>query len=283
MKNTVLSRKAAVAKGALLAHLRPVLATDAKIDLTPVLAKLTADNFKAEIPNIVAGVEKLAKGKMAKDAKLEGLDVLLGAIAMDETAEEEKKDDKATDAEPEGLKGFLKGKMSEDDYKAACDMMEAEDAEEDDEDMAGDDKEDDDKKDKIEAKDKGAKDKMGKDKAKDGMVTKAAMDSALKAVRDETLKHGRDLRDAEKFVQPWVGAIAVAQDSAEAVYRTALGMLNVKDADKLPAAALRPILENIPVPGATTKRMNVNVVAMDAAGAKSYAERFPNAARIGRA
>lgn len=271
MKNTVLTRKAAVAKGALLAHLRPVLAADAKIDLTPILAKLTAENFKAEIPNLISSITKLAGPKLAKDAKLEGLDVLLGAIAMDETAEEKKEDrPKAEDGEEGGLKGFLKGKMSEDDYKAACDMMEAEDAEEDDDDK----------------KDKPAKDK--KDDKEGKAMDKGAMDAAIaegirnaapgiaKAASDAATKTQQDIRDAERTVRPWVGELAMAHDSADGVFRTALTVLGVK-VDGVHPSAYRPILEAQPIPGSTTKK---TIVAMDAAGVKSFAEMFPNAARV---
>lgn len=281
MKNTVLTRKAAVAKGALLAHLRPVLAIDAKIDLTPILAKLTADNFKAEIPNVIAGVEKLAKGKMAKDAKLDGLDVLLGAIAMDETAEEKKEDaPKAEDGEEGGLKGFLKGKMSEDDYKAACDMMEAEDAEG---------EEDDDAKKERAAKDKAARDaeiKNALDKAKDGMVTKGAMDEALKATADATAKQVREtergIRAALVEVKPWVGELpaTLAFDGAPDVYRHAATTMGIAGAKTMHADALWPVIQAQPKPGARRAENTEAQLGMDAASIDKATKIAPGLARI---
>ena len=203
----------------------------------------------------------------------------------------EEKDDKAKDKAKDsklgkdGLKDFLKSKLSEDDYKAACDAMEsesdAEDGEEDDED----------EKDKPKAKDKSAKDKkMGKDKDKEdedddeGKVSKGAMDAAIasavskatKAAHDAAVATQRGIREAEEAVRPYVGKLAMAHDSADAVYRTALTTLGVK-VDGVHPSALPVILSNLPVPGSRPKAERI---AMDSAAVKSFAERFPNAARV---
>ena len=76
-----------------------------------------------------------------------------------------------------------------------------------------------------------------------------------------------------------VGELAIACDSAEAVYRAALTALGLDDRIKdVHASALRTILEMQPLPDSRPKAKPS--VAMDAAGAKSFAERFPDASRI---
>src|SRR5579885_2906294 len=108
-------------------------------------------------------------------------------------------------------------------------------------------------------------------------VTKEAMDSAIRrAVADER-RRNIETREAERFVRPWVGDMAMAHDSAEAVYRAALGALGIKHEAIREAAALKALIELCPKPGA---RKDVAVVAMDAAGAKGFAERYPDASRI---
>ncbi len=76
-----MSSKALFAQGAILAFLRPKLAMDASIDLTPALAKVTNANFKAQIPSIVKAVGKATTGKLAMDADIEDLAELLDAFS----------------------------------------------------------------------------------------------------------------------------------------------------------------------------------------------------------
>jgi hypothetical protein len=123
---------------------------------------------------------------------------------------------------------------------------------------------------------------LDEDKDKE-MVDKPAMDAAIaKAVADTTAqvtKNQREIRDAERKVRPYVGELAIACDSAESVYRAALTALGLGDKIKeVHASALRTILEIQPLPDSRPKAKPS--VAMDAAGAKSFAERFPEANRI---
>ncbi len=68
--------------------------------------------------------------------------------------------------------------------------------------------------------------------------------------------------------------LALAQDSAEGVYRAALDMLGVNVAAIHPSA-YRAILEAQPKPGMQRSR-----VAMDSVAMKSFAERYPHAASV---
>jgi hypothetical protein len=287
----VLTRKAALVQGALTAYLAPLLAADAKIDTTPLLAGIDAKNYASKRQSLIAGVKTLTTGKLAKDAKLDGLTAVL--MALDAVDPKEEDDKKAEDEETKDPRKWLEGKLSEDDMKAWDDIckQEAMDEDEDEDvDKQASPKSVQSKEDKEAAKskseekaDKGNKASAETDKPEKEQVDKKAMDraisTAVKGAQDEMRRTQREIREAEEDVRPYVGKLAMAHDSAADVYRTALGALGVKDVEKLHTDALRPILKNLPIPGTERRPM----VTMDASAAKSYAERFPNAARIGRA
>lgn len=246
-KTTKLSRMAGVAHGAIVAFLQPRLAADAKVDITPALDGVTGKTFKTKHADIIGAVTKAAEGKLAKDQKLDGLDKML--LALDEHCDPEAMDE-------------------EDDN----DKKKAEDEETDEE-----------------RREREAKEKAAKDAEEEGKVDKKAMDAAIKLASDEAvertkremLKTQRDIREAERFVRPWVGDLAVACDSADDVYKAALEARG-KKTDGIHPSAYRSILEMMPKPG-DQRQQNNRVVAMDAAQHKSFAERFPEAARVGRA
>lgn len=256
MTPTVLTRKAALVQGALVARLQPMLAQDAKIDLTPMLKGVTAENFKAKKPAIAAGLAKATKGKLAQDADLDDvvkmLDVLDEMTPEEVEQAEEKAEEVAADAEPE---------------KKGADV--AKDADKDDED---------DKKDKDV---KAAQDAALAAATKD-MVSKTAMDAAIatavEAATSAAIRTQREIREAERFVEPWVGQLALAHDSAPDVYRSALKVLKVDGADKLHADALRPVLQAQPKPG--ENRARPVEIAQDAASVESFDKMFPHANRL---
>jgi 8-oxo-dGTP pyrophosphatase MutT (NUDIX family) len=113
-----------------------------------------------------------------------------------------------------------------------------------------------------------------------GMVTKDSMHKEIKAATEKLQRQMREARDAERFVKPWVGEIAMAHDSAEGVYRATLKMLNVKDADKMHRDALLPVLTAQPQLSAK-KNTTTTTVAMDAATTNDYESSFPMTSRIG--
>lgn len=231
------SRRALVASGALTAYLAPKLAMDAKVDLGPVLDGVTAKTWKAKRADIVAGLAAATKGKLAADASLDDVVGLL---------------DRLEDGIAEGMDEFPD--EDDDEKKKAAE----DEAEEDD------------------------KDKPAEDEEAPAMkpVTKAAMDAAISdaraSARAETVAHMNAIREAERAVRPYVGEIAVAMDSAEAVYRFALEKVGVAHKDLHPTA-LKPVLLAQPVPGSVKPK---TTMAHDAAAAKSFAERFPGADRI---
>lgn len=250
---TVLSPKAAVAKGALIVFLRPLLAADAQIDLNPILLGINQANFSDKKASIFTAIQTLLQGKLAKDAKLDGVTELLNAL--DEFKEEEEddvkskkglagKDKKAKDAdEDDDDDDEKKKKKAADALKAAADA------------------EEDEKKEK-----KAAEDKKGMDTA-----IETAVSAAVKKVKDDA----RAMREAEKIVRPYVGDLAIACDSAEDVYKIALETLGVETKGVHPSA-YRAILKAQTLPGSARNPSH----AMDSASVKGFSERFPEANRI---
>src|SRR6185437_10334595 len=87
MSKVLLTRMGSVARGALMVALKPKLAQDAKIDLSPILVNLTAKNFKEKKPAVVAGIKKLTKGKLAEDASIDDVIKLVDALEDNEVME----------------------------------------------------------------------------------------------------------------------------------------------------------------------------------------------------
>src|SRR5689334_11619387 len=101
------ARQALLASGALRAYLRPKLAADAKIDLTPILQPITSKNWNRQKATLKVALDQALVGKLAADAEisdiidiLEELDdavdqddegVASDAIPDDEDDEEDKK------------------------------------------------------------------------------------------------------------------------------------------------------------------------------------------------
>lgn len=275
----VLTRMGSVALGAVMISLKPKLAQDAKLDLGPIFAKLTSKNFKTKKPTIIAGLKSATAGKLAQDATLDDVVKIVDALEGTEVAEGADTDpdtgeideEEAMDAEGGELGKFLKGKLGEDDYKKAMDMMKpgAQDAEADEE------------KKKREAEEgkklAGDVEAAVKEKTKD-MVTKGAMDEALKKERENTQKQARDAHEAREAVRPYVGAVSMALDSAAGVYQAALTILGVENAEKIDPSAYPALLKAQKRPD--QQHEHKPSIALDSAVEKSLAERFPHAAKI---
>ena len=282
-----LTRKGAMVHGAVAAYLRPKLAQDAKIDLSSIFANVNRANYSVSKPAIVAALNKAATGKLAADASLSDLTEFLDQFDGEDPAEDvegavtepnaavppakkakppEPEEDPVADADPiETVKAFLKGKLSDDDMKRLDDLMAAIG-------KAGKAHEE-----EEEATDADPGD-IPEKKEKEGMVTKPAMDAAIAAAVAKTRADSKALRDAEKFVRPWVGELAMAQDSAECVYRTAAKMLAIPDADTIHASALPAVIKMVPKPGETKPARKP--IAQDEADTSDFLTRFPHANRL---
>jgi hypothetical protein len=117
-------------------------------------------------------------------------------------------------------------------------------------------------------------DNRAKDKNTGKFVTRDAMDRAIKMAQDRAIKGQRAIRDAEKFVRPWVGDLAMDASSAADVYRATLKVLGVRGYDKMHADALRPVLEAQPRPSQTVARDRAVKIAQDSKDAGSFESRW---------
>lgn len=281
-----LSRKAAIAHGALLIALAPKLAKDAKVDLSLALDGVTSKNFAAKIPTILEGVKKATVGKLAKDAKLDDLALALDAVKDVKAEDDMPKNGMDEEGEKKGkLKEFLKGKLSEDDMKACDEMMdddqEAMDEEEEEDKSKGKDKKAKDAKGAEDEEEDEPKKKGAEDEEDDEKVDKKAMDSAIRAAVRDTEKRTIDrlnaIQKAKDEIAPYVGKLAIACDSATEVYKAALDAMKVDVADVHPSA-YSAILKAQRKPGEKQEqREKDNVVAMDSASVKSFGDMFPKA------
>lgn len=115
----------------------------------------------------------------------------------------------------------------------------------------------------------------------DNMVTKDEAKALAKQAADEAIAGQRDIADAKDFCRPWIGSLSMAFDSAEGVYRHTLTARGV-DNKEIHASALKTVLGMTPKPSASGNPRTADL-ALDAKPAKSFAERFPSAGRIGAA
>jgi hypothetical protein len=200
---------------------------------------------------------------------------------------------------------FLEGKLSPEDMEMVRSLISAEGHQEDEmpealregkegEDVAG----------TMETQEKGpkpymasggAKDKMTK-KAMDGMVSRTAMDAALKAMADASEKRTaeavrlaqdqfrvsqREIADALSEVRPKVGDLPViAFDSAEAVRRHALKVSGIAGHDTIHASALSSLVAMLPSAGARPSEAGGRELAMDEDATKRRESFAPGLSRI---
>lgn len=153
----------------------------------------------------------------------------------------------------------------------------AEDEDKDDDDQKAMDDEDADKDKKAEDESEEDDDKKAEDEDKDekkDMVSKGAMDAAIRAAVANERKVGREIDAAKEDVRPYVGSISIACDSAADVYGAALKGLNIDVAGVHPSA-FKAILKTQPLPGASAARQSH--VAMDAKAVNSFFDRYPEA------
>jgi hypothetical protein len=325
MKKVILSRTAVAVQGALAVYLRPKLAMDAKMpDLPKLLTSVSAKSFDAK--KIAASVSKAiadSKIALAKDASLEDLPAVLEALKPAEAVTEgndlepnsglplaEKKEDmnpddvnrdadpgpnpfnpKGKEEKPPKPKGkekprepsssklppnsydaepiaqilqYLKGKISEEDLAKVMEMCNDEDPE--------------------------RKPPDAEDEEEDEMVSKGAMDEALRKNTADTerrvVKRMNDIADAKAEVVPLVGELHQAFDSADSVRKHALEMVGAK-IDGVHPSAYSTLVENqIELKRARNRRPATSLEggghAFDAKpGEGGFAKRYPNAGKIG--
>jgi hypothetical protein len=275
-----------------------VLQEDKEMKLTAAMAsiktaltgKLAAD---ANIEEILPLIETIVEGVNASNGNggMETADMTTApssaipvSSTLDNTGLDEEEDDeekKAADARRALRAADARRRLGRDETEEEKDKREGEDSAADARERLGRDETEE------ECKAREAKDKKARDSRRgllehiggsDQVVTKKALDAAMATARrqgaDDAIRMQREIHAAERAVRPYVGELAMAHDSAEAVYRTALTVLGIKT-DGVHPSAFPTILAMQPTAGARTP-----VVALDSAGAKGFAERFPDALRV---
>jgi len=246
--------------------------------LAPKIAADSVDGFKklsevkiadkATWARVRPEVEKL---QLAQDTDLTDLKEIIAMLDGASVAEDDDMD--AEDDDP--VMGMLKSKgLSEDEMemvksrfalpKSALDEEKLDD--------------EDDKQDKHDAKqDIASMDENEPSKKKeDQAMDKQAMDSAIKAAVAGVKAEARATREAEQFVRPWVGDLAIACDSAEGVYKAALDLLKI-NVEGVPAAAYKHILAAQSKPG---EQVRTASMAQDSAPVAAFAAAFPGLSAV---
>ena len=304
------SMKASVAAGAVRAYLQPHLAMDAAPpNVGAALRAFEPKKFGEGKKKFLTALGKVLPGKLAQDSAVSGVLAGVGKIMESIEGNDAVSDEPVAEGEPElvdeadamdggldAIKAYLKEKGVPDDIIAGMPTGETEvevepeadpapaPAPKKEEVVAKDGPTDDMEarlaeggKEKVLAKDNNPKGLDGKD---DDKVTVGAMDAAIEKARTDTMATMRGIESAKKHVRPIVGELDMAFDSAEGVYRHAFKM-HGKEVPKAVTgeAALKAMWDLLPAPGRRTE----TVIAQDSASVKSFAERFPNAAKVKRA
>ena len=206
--------------------------------------------------------------------------------------EEHAGEEVAHDEPAAAIHAILKDKCSPEELAQIGELLEKiampegdEDNEDEDDGVEGEEpdegEDEDSEEDTTEGEDEDEEDDMNKD-----LVTRPAMDEAIKVAVANAEKRAAEkanaLRAAERAVEPYVGKLALdAALDADGVYRKALTMLGVEGADTVHPSALTLLLKAQPLPGSAPRREPR--LAQDAASVKATLDRFPNAGRLKRA
>lgn len=259
------SRRALMLSGALSALIAPKLAQDQRFDPSALLTNVTRRNYSKSTAGLAARIVRTVTPKLAQD---EGLDVddVVQIIEAVQGVEGTDVPDMIPDEPPvttdddgeivSRICAMLEGKIDADLLAEIAAMGNApavvEDGYDGDDDLP---------------------------KPTDKKDDKPAMDA--KTIRAATIAEMNAIRQAERDVRPHVGEIAVAMDSAAAVYKLALDAAKV-DLTGVPESAYGAMVKMLPAPTAGLAAPRKRV-AMDAAANEDFAKRFPTAGTLKRA
>jgi hypothetical protein len=303
MPQVRLSPRASALRAALYTYLRPRLAADAQMNLTPILLSFRRDrSFKPQHDTIAAAVRQTVKDKLAQDADIDDVANFLDSIgdlvdsnnvdvpeALNDDpnlelrdVDDDGREDLVRDDEPDPLiakvREFLKKIGVSDEVMSQFDQLVS--SEDEPEDLEPNDEYEED-------------DDMSRDRRMAGdrhprhapaMDTAAVEQMILRRVEEARINeraNARAIEAAREEVRGTVGQIALACDSAEDVYAAALGALgrSVKGID---SSAYRAMFEIARDAQFAARRNEPRRLAADAVpvGTPSFAERFPSAARV---
>lgn len=268
------SRKALLLSGALIGLCRPKLAQDAKLDFEPLLKDLTAANLGERKGKLSVAIAAAVTPLLAADTALdieEIVDVLDAVDASGETNDVDiigDREPSAPSIKPpakDKAKEFLAGKLSAEDM-ATFDGLTG-DCDPD----AMDTPPNPDDKDKPKAMDIAAVNKM---------IT-LAVDKARTETQTATLAEAAAIRQAERDVEPHIGTLAVAQDSASAVYKLALDAAGI-ELDGVEPSAYRHLVALLPKPSDATTPAPARLAADRATSTTDFRKMFPTAGTMAR-
>lgn len=231
-------------------------------DKDPFFKRNIMSKLKQGAVTRIASMLSKFSGKVAQDGDIDVQDVatIIGALngEISEAKDELPTPKLPTQGQDEGGIGeFLKGKLSEDDYQTAMDMLKP----------AGDEKIDEEEaEDEAPDSPDGGAPKPAQDKG-------ISMDKAIAKAVAQAKSEMRDLSVAQKEVAPLVGEVAL--DSANDVYKFALEQSGVSVTGVHPSAyrSMVTMLKDKPK----------NKPAMDGAAVSSLHEKFKGLSRIGKA
>lgn len=301
-----LSQKATAVKGALIA----TFATDSMPNLDSVLAGVGQDNWHAKKPSIIAAL-KPGMSSASDVKKLSSMLNKFDKFGMDEDLEDKKAEDADP---VEGLMNFLRGKVEDADLEKVgqmvCEIMdkgEATDADPEEEEEKAEDAEEEeveeDSAEEVEEEKEEAEDAEEVEEAEDKEEDveqaqdnpppfegkpedpapeskgKTAMDSAMYAsikaqIKADLVKQFREVDKAKELVEPLVGRLAIAQDSAEGVYKETLKLLGVSTEGVHPSA-FKTLVQMQKKSGNTAKQF-----ASDSAIDDSFATKYGSVRKI---
>lgn len=139
-----------------------------------------------------------------------------------------------------------------------------------------------DEEDELDEDGKPKKKPVAEDEDDPDKVDKPAMDAAIAtavaATRTETIATMNAIHAAMREVEPLIGPIVVAQDSAENVYKLALDAAKI-DLTGVHPSAYKAMVGMLPKPGAQVQS-RVTIAQDSAGGASSFATMFPTAGKM---
>jgi hypothetical protein len=239
-----------------------VVVGDSKLSEKPRMKRNLSTNARVAVAALMGAIRPV----LAQDAQLGDLTAIVGSVKT-------LKDAKTRNRIGEAVSKAYGDKLAQDatlDHVAPLLEQLAQDEEDDappkpkcvtdanDE----DDDEDDDEKDKPVAMD-------------------AAINAAVANAEQRTVARMQAIHQAERDVEPYVGRLAVAMDSAESVYKVALDAAKVDLTDVHPSA-YKAMVRMLPKPGTEAAPVQTRVnLAQDAAlGAASFNALFPSASKM---
>ena len=278
-----LSPRAVAVRGALLGRIPLSLAADQALkvsDLTPLVAHITAKNFKASKAKLAEDIKKAFTPRLAQDADLD--DILQMLDNLEDNSDE---GPDVEDAKPAVVPAPIAkdNDMTGDGNEAGQELLALLQAQN--------------LPDEVMAQVAALLDKISPAApAVDGFppkkgaavpnpndtkaltVGKPAMDAAIQVAADATIARMQAVREAEDAVEPIIGRVR-GQNTAEGVYKLALDHMKV-DLTGLPPVAYGPLFQRL-AQNMSDEPVDAGFVAQDSKALDAYAKRF-NPDRIRR-